>query len=170
VQQHFIYPIYTSILVLITVILVPRQEIKRLAMYGIFFGAVTDIFFIKFIGLIGMGEYLNFKYFGAFGIPFFPPIAWTAYFITFLYLLPRKKPWIYLFPAIASCYSTYFSNILQSLGILKWNYGNPILPFILIYAPWHIGVTWAFIKIFGLETKQDQKTLDLSSTSNEERD
>lgn len=156
-QDHFIYPIYTSILALIAVILVPRQEIKRLARYGIFFGAVAEFFFIEFIGLIGMGEYLNFKYFGAFGVPFFPPIAWTVYFIMFFYLLPKRKPWIYLFPAIASCYSVFFSNILQALGIFKWNYGNPILPFILVYAPWHFVMTWIYLKIEGKKA-QEKKT------------
>jgi len=155
-QQHFIYPIYTSVLTIMMVILVPRREIKRLVMYGILFGAVADVFFIQLIGLIGMGEYLNFKYFGAFGIPFFPPIAWTAYFIMFLYFLPRNKPWIYIFPIIASCYSVYFSNILQALGIMKWNYGNPILPLILVYAPWHFGVTWAYLKIHGAEVKHQK--------------
>lgn len=155
-QDHFIYPIYTSILAIVAVILVPRKEIKRLAMYGIFFGAVADIFFILMLSLMGMGKYINFKYFGAFGIPFFPPVAWTAYFILFLYLLPRNKPWSYLFPAVASCYSIFFANILQELGIFKWYYGNPILPFILVYAPWHFGVTWAYFKISEQEEKQNK--------------
>jgi len=154
--EHFIYPIYTSILALIAVTLVPRQELKRLALPGILFGAVADIFYIKLIGLIKMGEYINYKYFGAFGIPFFPPVAWTVYFIMFLYLLPREKPWVYIFPAIASCYSIYFSNILQALGIFKWNYGNPILPLILIYATWHFGVTWVYLRIFCPEAKQSK--------------
>lgn len=148
--KYLIYPIYTSILALITFALIPRKEIRRLAMYGIFFGGIADVFFIELLGITGMGEYINYKYFGAFGIPFFPPIAWTAYFIMFLYMLPKNKPWNYLFPIIASGYSVYFSNILQALGILKWNYGNPLLPWIIIYAPWHFGVTWAYFRITGL--------------------
>jgi len=64
-----------------------------------------------------------------------------------LYLLPKKRPWSYLFPAVASGYSIYFSNILQALGILKWNYGNPILPLLIVYIPWHFAVTWAYFKI-----------------------
>jgi len=145
--NHFIYPIYTSILALLTFAIVPRKEIRRLAIYGIVFGAVADIFFIELLGIMGMGKYINFKYFGAFGISFFPPIAWTAYFILYLYILPKNKPWKYLFPVIASCYSIYFSNILQAMDIFKWNYGNPVLPLLIIYAPWHFGVTWAYLRI-----------------------
>jgi hypothetical protein len=145
-QTHFIYPIYTSILIVLLFVLVPRKEIRRLAFYGVLFGAVADVFFIILIGIIDLGKYLNFKYFGAFGIPFFPPVAWTAYFILYMYILPKAKPWKYLYPIVASCYSVFFSNVLQALDIIKWNYGNPILPWLFIYAPWHIGVTWAYFK------------------------
>ncbi|MGI6686402.1 MAG: hypothetical protein ACOX47_13205 [Bacillota bacterium] len=155
-QEHFIYPIYTSILAIITVVLVPRKDIKRLAMFGIFFGAVAYIFFLQFISLIGMGKFINFKYFNAFGIPFFPTIAWSIYYILYLYMLPKNKPWSYLFPVVASCYSVFFSNLLQELGIFRWNYGNPILPLILVYGPWHFGATWAYFKIIAQEEKQNK--------------
>lgn len=154
--KQFIYPIYTSIIAFITFALVPRKEIRRLAMYGIFFGAVTDVFFILLVGIIGMGKYINYKYFGAFGIPLFPPIAWTAYFILYLYILPKNKPWNYLFPAIASGYSVFLSNILQAMGILKWNYGNPLLPLLIIYAPWHYAVTWAYFRLTGEVVKNKE--------------
>lgn len=49
--EHFIYPIYTTILSLLAFALVPRKELRRLAIYGIFFGAVADIIWIKFLGI-----------------------------------------------------------------------------------------------------------------------
>lgn len=145
--KHLIYPLYTGMMAILTFALVPRGEIRRLALYGIIYGAVADVFFILLVGVLRLGEYINYKHFGAFGLPFFPPIAWTFYFIMFLYILPANKPWNYLFPAIASGYAIYFSNILQNLGIFKWHYGNPFLPWLIVYAPWHFLTAWTYARI-----------------------
>lgn len=146
--KHFIYPIYTGTLVLLTFILVPRKEIRRLAIYAIVLGGVFDVLaIVLFTKVLGMGGYINFNPFGAFGIPLFPPIAWTAFFIMFLYILPRKKPWKYIFPIVAGTYSLYFSYILQALGIFKWNYGSPVIHLLIVYLPWECSVAWVYLRL-----------------------
>ena len=144
---YFIYPIYTGILVILTYALVPRHEIRRLSIYGIMFGAVTDaVMIIVFTHLLGVGGYLNYGPFGFMGIPLFPLIAWTSYFILYLHLLPKTKVWEYIFLTVAAFYCIMFSNMLQNLGIFKWNYGRLILPFI-IYIGWHLAVTLVYRRI-----------------------
>lgn len=146
-STFFIYPIYTGTLVILTYALVPRQEIRRLSIYGITFGAVTDaVMIIVFTHLLGVGGYLNYGPFGFMGIPFFPLFAWTAYFILYLYLLPKTKMWVYIYLTVAAFYSVMFSNVLQNLGIFKWNYGRLFVPF-LIYIGWHLGVTLIYRRI-----------------------
>jgi len=144
---YFVYPIYTIVLLIITYALVPRREIRYLFRYGIIFGAVTDAVLIILVSkILDWGAYINYGPFAFKGFPFFPLIAWTAYFILYLYLLPKTKPWIYIFPISAAFYSLLFSNVLQNLGIFKWNWGTIIVPSIL-YLFWHIAVTWIYIKI-----------------------
>lgn len=155
VPTYFIYPIYTGALALLTFILVPRKEIRRLAIYAIMFGGVSDVLaIVLFTKILGMGGYINFNPFGAFGIPLFPPISWVAFYIMFLYFLPRKKPWKYIFPIVAGIFSLYFSYVLQALGIFKWNYGSPILHLLIIYLPWECSVAWAYLRLTSVATNK----------------
>ncbi len=86
----FIYPIYTLALVFLVFFIVPRKEIRILASYSIFLGGIIDICLIIIVThLLGIGGYINYGPFGSFGMPFFPPISWVAYFTLFFYFLPR---------------------------------------------------------------------------------
>lgn len=143
---YYIYPFYTGILALIAFIIIPRQYICKLAAISILLGGIFDVGVVLFIKLLGVGGYLNFGPFGFWGIPFFPPIAWSIYFLMYFYLLPNNKIWAYIFPLISAVYSTFFSNILVNLGIFQWNYGKFIVPF-LIYFSWHFSITWAFLHL-----------------------
>jgi len=143
---YFIYLIYTGALALLMFILVPRKEIYRLALLGLFYGAIIDVFWILFIGLIGAGGYLNYGPLGFQNIPFMPPVAWTIFFILFLYFAPKKRPWNYLFAVAAAIYSVFFSNVLANLGIFHWTFSKVLFPFGL-YLTWTLFVTWSYEKV-----------------------
>lgn len=154
--KQFIYPIYTGALVLLMFIVVPRKEIRRIVIYSIVFGGVLDVLAILlFTKALGMGGYINYAYFGAFGIPLFPPISWVAYYTMFLYILPQNKPWKYIFPVIAGCFSLYFSYVLQALGIFRWNYGSPLLHLLIIYIPWECSVAWLYLRSLKVKTNKE---------------
>jgi hypothetical protein len=140
-----VYLLYTSTLSFLMFVLIPRKNIYKFALLGIFYGALIDIFWMIFIDLIGAGGYINYGPLGFKGIPFMPPIAWTVFFIMFLYLLPEKKPWNYLFALLASGYSVFFSNILVNLGIFHWTFSKVIFPACL-YLIWFLFVTWSYGK------------------------
>lgn len=144
---YFIYPIYTGILGLILCAVVPKKDIQRLAVYGLISGGVLDaVVIILFTHILGVGGYINYGPFGFMGMPFFPLLAWTIFFILFFYFIPEKKPWNYIFVLIAALYSVLFSNMLMNLGIFKWNYDRLIIPF-LIYISWFSAVTWGFYRV-----------------------
>lgn len=145
---YSIYIIYTGILALVARVFVPLNQIRKLAFWGLIFGAVVDFFMIIiFSHILGAGGHKNYGPFTFMGIPFFPLLAWTFYFITYLYLLPKLKPYNYAFSIVTAGYSTLFSNILQNLDIFKWNYGRLVLPF-FIYLFWNLSVTWTYQKFF----------------------
>ncbi|MBO8168277.1 MAG: hypothetical protein H0Z35_03710 [Thermoanaerobacteraceae bacterium] len=145
--KYFIYIVYTGILALMLIAVIPRQDIKRLAIYGIIFGAVMDGVLIVLVShILGLGGYLHYGPLGFMGIPLFPLFAWTAYFILYFYFLPEQKPFLYIYTLAAAAYSTLLSNVLENLGIFKWNYGRLLVPFI-IYTLWHVAVTWAYGKL-----------------------
>jgi hypothetical protein len=134
-------------------VVIPRKDIHNLALLGIFYGAVIDIFWIIVIRITGAGGYLNYGPLAFKGVPFMPPIAWTVFFIMFLFFLPGKKPWNYLFAAIAAGYSVFFSNVLSNLGIFHWTFSKVLFPFGL-YLTWTLFVTWSYAK-YGKKFIQD---------------
>lgn len=147
IPAYYVYPIYTGILALILIVLVPRNNIKQLLIYAITFGAVTDVAIIGLIGkLLGAGGHINFGSFGAFGIPFFPPLAWAIWFVMFFFFLPNVLPWIVIYVFTATSTSVLFANVLVNLHVLKLNYGRIVVPF-LIYALWFSLATWAFKRL-----------------------
>lgn len=146
----FIYPIYTTVLALALVVVVPRAEIRKQVTYAITFGGAGSVLIVWLISPFNAFEWLNMGPFGYGRVAFFPPLAWTIYFVVYFYLLPRKKPWIYVFVFLAACYSTLFSNVLMNLGILQWNRGRIALPF-LLYFIWFTAATWIYTRIVGLD-------------------
>lgn len=114
--KYLIYPIYTGLLALLTFIVIPRKQIYRLSFYAIVFGGVFDILFIViFRDLLGMVAWVDFKPFGAFGVPFFVPLSWIAYFMIFFYFMPQNKPWKCIYPVITAGFSLQFAYVLQEL-------------------------------------------------------
>lgn len=157
-KPSLIYPIYMLALGALVYLTVPKHQIKKLAFWAVLFGASVNILAIMVFGKVfNVGGHINFMPFGFLGIPFFPPIAWTAYYLLFFYVIPRQKPWKWVFVLIASFYATFFSNVLVQLGILKWNYGRIVVPF-LIYSSWHAAVTWAFFRFTEGATDFKQST------------
>ena len=145
--KFFIYPIYTLALFLIVLAVVPIKKIQTLSFYAIFFGAIVEIALIFLLTkVIGVGGYKNFGPFGFLGVPFFTPIAWVAFFILFLYFLPKKRPWNYIYIFAAAGYSVLFSNVLKNLGIFSWNMGELVIPYIL-YLSWFSFFTWVYYKL-----------------------
>ncbi|MCF8012166.1 MAG: hypothetical protein K9L17_13145 [Clostridiales bacterium] len=165
---YFINPIVAVILFLLVIAVVPRIEIRRLAFYGIIFGAIIDMFNILiFTKVLGIGSYINYGPFEFLDIPFFPLISWVAYFILFFYFLPKERPWDYIYVLSAASLSTMFSNILVNLGVFKWNYGELFVPY-MIYLTWFALVTMAYYKLN--EIAEQQEITSNNKAKNEDKD
>ncbi|GAB6137924.1 hypothetical protein [Halanaerobaculum tunisiense] len=62
---HFNFAIYTGVLALVLVTLIPRKTIRELIIYGIIFGAIGDFLAIFIVThLLGWGGYINYGQFG----------------------------------------------------------------------------------------------------------
>lgn len=141
-STYSVYIIYTATLALITAVLVPRAHIRRLAMLGILVGGLADIGLIIVMRTLRIAEYINYGPFGFLGIPLFPSIAWTLYFIVYYYLLRGSRPVIYVYTAAAGLYSVLFSNVLVNLGIL--HLAHRIIVPMLLYPTWHAIATYVY--------------------------
>lgn len=59
----------------------PKNEIRRLFIYGLIFGGIFDIVVVGIASLIGEFKYIDYEQFGLMGIHFMAPISWTIFFI-----------------------------------------------------------------------------------------
>lgn len=143
---HWIYVIYTAVLALTAAVIVPRHDIRRLAAPSIVAGGIGDTILILVLGPLGLARYQAYGPFGFAGIPFFPPIAWTIFFIMYFYLLPVRTWLLCLYVAAAAIYSVLFANTLVNLDIL-WFTHRVMVP-IFLYPIWFVVITYLFIKFF----------------------
>jgi hypothetical protein len=117
--KYFIYPIITIIFALILIANVPKKEIQRLSIYGIIFGGMMDVL-VHFFGYItGLFAWINYGPFGFIGVHIFADVAWSIFFIFYLYY-----------------------NMVVDLGILK-SVSRIWLP-LFGFAFWFSIATWGY--------------------------
>ncbi|MDW7674017.1 MAG: hypothetical protein SCK28_05715 [Bacillota bacterium] len=143
---HFLHPILTAIFALLLVILVPRSEIRRLAIYGIIFGGLMDVLMLTIGNLTGFFGWINFGPFGLSYLPFFAPISWSIYYIMYFYFLPRQKTLIYLFAASGIGMSILYTNVVINLGVFMSTVGRVIVP-LITFIFWFSIATMGYFKL-----------------------
>lgn len=133
------------------VLLVPKQEVRRLFIYAIIFGGILNVAAIAFNTLFNFGRHINYGPFGIGGFSFFPPLAWTLWFILFLWFLPENRLLVIIYIISTAAYSMLFSNVLINLGIFEWKLHRVIYPFCL-YLVWFSTAAWGY---FAMRERQE---------------
>lgn len=155
--------VYTAVFAIIVAVLVPRQEIRRLSIYGIIFGGVFDAIVVGIASLLGEFKYINYEPFGMMGIHFLAPVSWTLFYIIYFYHLPTKKVYIYIYTTMGIFYSMLFCQIITKLGVLSLAHG--IIDSIIPFVPWYIIATWGYLKL----TKTDDNFESVNPREHEQR-
>lgn len=146
--------IYATVLSIFLVNIVPRNEIRRLFIYGLIFGGVFDVVVVGIANLIGEFKYINYEQFGLFGLHFMAPFSWTVFFIMYFYYLPRKKIYIYLYTTMGVFYSILFCQMITKLGVLELAHGlvSSIIPFVI----WFPAATWGYLKLSKMDNEFEE--------------
>lgn len=143
--KYFLYPIYTIIFALVLIANVPREEIRRLSLYGIIFGGVMDAL-VHFFGYVtGLFAWINYGPFGFIGVHIFANVTWSIFFILYFYFIPTLKPLNYLYACAAVFFSTLYFNLVSHMGIL-YSQSKILLP-LFGFAFWFSVATWGFYKL-----------------------
>lgn len=146
---------YTIGFAVILVALVPRREIRRLAIYGMIFGGLADILVVSFAHYIGEFRYINYEPFGLFGIHFMAPIAWTVFFMLYFYFLPSGTVYRYIYTVMGMLYSMMFCQTITKLGILSL--ANGLVDSIVPFVPWYLAATWGYSKLTEQERTAERR-------------
>ncbi|HOB08947.1 MAG: hypothetical protein WAP20_06875 [Limnochordia bacterium] len=146
IPPHLIYPLYTGIIAVAVVLLVPKQEIRRLFIYAVIFGGILNVAAITFNGLLGFGGHINFGPFGVGSCSFFAPLAWTLWFILFFWFLPEQVVLKVIYVISTAVYSMFFSNVLVNLEIFVWKLHRVFYP-LFLYMVWFSIAVWGYQRV-----------------------
>ena len=123
VKPSLIYPLFATILVLLSLALIPREQ-YRVYLPVIFIGSLIHALLIFFaVNIIEAWQYAYDEPFAAFGIPIFILVAWGAALTLFLWGLPEKLPtWThYVYIASFALAGTFIDNTFHSLGLRPYS-------------------------------------------------
>ncbi|AET67778.1 hypothetical protein Desor_2174 [Desulfosporosinus orientis DSM 765] len=144
------------IFLLLLILIVPKAEIRRLAVYGIIFGSAYDVIGLTIGYFTNIFRWINFEPFGYNYLPIDSPVSWCAFYIMYFYLLPKQKPLLYAFPISGIVMSMIYSRVLVNLGMF-------IEPDFLLrlanFTLWFTYATWGYLKLHKyIEGKRSAET------------
>lgn len=153
--KYFIYLIYTAIFATILIATVPKQEIRRLSIYGIIFGGMMDV--VALIGgkITGLYGWINYGPFAFMGIPIFSSLSWAIYYIMYFYFLPPQKPLTYIYAAAGIVFSILYTNLIIDLGVFQSPYSRFFLP-LFVFIIWYSIATWGYYRLTAYFQEQQQ--------------
>lgn len=104
------------------IVLIPKEQYKKFLVYGLFLGALGDILLILIVSvLFGAFHYLNLGVFNILNITsFWTPIAWMFTVMFFLYALPTKKLYFYIYVLCFGAFGYFLGLVLQNLKLFEY--------------------------------------------------
>lgn len=143
--KYFIYLIFTFVFSVILIATVPKLEIQRLSIHGIIFGGMMDVLVHVFGNITGLFAWINYGPLGVMGIPMFPSISWSMFFIMYFYFIPVIKPLHYVFASASVFFSLLYFNLMIDVGILKSS--SRFLVPVMGFAVWFSIATWGYYRL-----------------------
>ncbi len=148
------YPVYFVIVFSLTLIFIPKKEYKEYLIYGFINGGLTDMIVVGiFANLLHFMWFKNGGIFLVMGEFFLSPPCWTLTMMLFLYFLPERRPFLYLYILTFTLYSFGYGLMVHNCGLYDfklWFYYG-LSPFIFL-AWWSFGA-WFFKKTSTLAKK-----------------
>lgn len=134
------YPLMFAFgILLLTIIFIPRDEIRKLFWLSVLLGSGLDLANESGLTLLGITWYDHTAPFKIGLLPLWTILAWAPAVMLFIYFIPQRSEkyiqWLYIF--IWSVFSWFVAIIFNNLEILVFLKGGPWIWFILgmIYYP-----------------------------------
>lgn len=141
-----LYPIWALILVILSLIIVPRKDYQYLLPHGLLIGIVSGIFLIVTVNLIKAWNYVDVFPYSFLGISIFIIAAWSASTIIFLWALPEDLPvWThYVYIALYAIIGVVIDSTFHNLGLRPYaDWYKSWMWFIVVYI-----IFWINYKIY----------------------
>lgn len=134
------YPVYLAIAFGFSLIYIPKKVYKEYLIYGLLIGGLGDILLVSlFSNLLHLMWFKNAGIFEVLGHHFLSPPSWTFSMMLFLYFLPRRRPFLYLYILTFTMYSFGYGLIVRNCGLYDF---RPL--FYYLGVPFSFLVWWSF--------------------------
>jgi hypothetical protein len=148
------YPVYLAIVFSLSLIFIPKKEYKEYLIYGLLHGGLSDIIVVGiFANLFHLMWFKNGGIFLVMGQIFLSPPCWTFTIMLFLYFLPERRPFLYLYILTFTFFSFGYGLMVRNCGLYDfkpWFY-YAVSP--ITFCAWFSFAAWVFIKTSPLAKK-----------------
>ncbi len=146
-ELSYIYLIFALSVGLASYMVIPKEHLKKYFIYGLFFGGMLDTAVVILFGKVfSFFQYKNMGVFNVLNIySFWTPITWTFVLMIFLFFLPYKRIFLYLYILSFGVFGYFVGLVMQNFDVFEYiglyKYFAP-----LTFISWYSFSAWAFIK------------------------
>lgn len=138
----YIYMIFSFMVGIAYLLLIPKEQYKRYLLYGITFGSIVDVILVAILTYMGLLEYKNMGAFSIFGIiSSWAPISWGLTFSIFFYLMPKRKSFLLAYILSFAALGQIIGIVFQNYGLIEYR-GRFLLFFVFLV--WYAVAAWAY--------------------------
>ncbi len=153
-----LYPVFLTIMFILTLIFIPRHQYKQYLVYGFLIGGLGDAVVVTIMqNLLGVMWFKNQGLFSVMGHHALSPPSWTVTFMLFLYFLPKRRSFLYPYILTWSLYSVGYSYVVRNAEL--YDFRPWLMPYVgcFIFLGWWGFAAWLFQKTSSLVNEEDNK-------------
>lgn len=143
------YPIFLTLTIVLTMILIPRDKYIDYFVYGFILGGLGDFILNNALRYLGFTGYLNAGIFDVGGINILSPLSWVTVAMLFLRFLPQRRIFTYLYILTFAVFGVAHGYVVNNAGLYTfrpWLY--PIPAFFFRFTMFGF-MAWIFKKTSG---------------------
>ncbi|NLY10094.1 MAG: hypothetical protein GX020_00145 [Firmicutes bacterium] len=142
---ELLYPIYVLFTLTLTLIFIPRDHYKEYLIYGLLVGGLGDIVVVMLMqNLFGVMQFKNQGIFYVLGHHALSPLAWTLTVMLFLFFLPNRKWFRYLYVIYWAMMSVGYGYLVHNAELFEFKSWLYPIPAFFIFIAWWSVATWLF--------------------------
>ncbi|HBF39229.1 MAG TPA: hypothetical protein DDW50_18160 [Firmicutes bacterium] len=143
----YFYPAYLVIVFTLSLIFIPHKEYKEYLSYGFIVGGLGDMTVVGiFANLLHWMGFKNSGIFNVMGQNFLSPPCWTLSMMLFLYFLPRRCVFRYLYIFTFTAYSFGYGLLVHNSGLYDFYPWFYYIVSPLTFLGWWSFAAWLFLK------------------------
>lgn len=111
------YPIFLTLAILLTLILIPRDRYKQFFIYGFILGGLGDFVIAGLLSYLGIAWFPNAGIFQLGRLNILSPLSWVPVTMLFLRFLPQRPLFLYGYIFTFATFGVCHGYVIQNVGL-----------------------------------------------------